>query len=86
MSEDAYDKNDQRKRDMELIDGYIEKLGEHFDTVQIFVTRHMPAEVDGTVTVNRGSGNWCARFGQISEWVIYEEARIKACAYRPKED
>lgn len=86
MSDDPYDKDDRRKRDVELIDGYIDQLGEHFDTVQIFVTRHMPAELDGTITVNRGAGNWCARYGQVREWLIYEEEKIRAVAHRPTDD
>jgi len=73
---DAYDKNDQRKKDVELVDAFVEKLGEHFDCVQIFCSRHMPAELDGTITINRGAGNWCARFGQVREWVVYQDARI----------
>lgn len=74
-----------RENDMALVQQHVDALGEHFDTVQIFCTRHMPAELDGTVCVNRGSGNWQARFGQVSEWVIYEHERIRECA-RTKRD
>jgi hypothetical protein len=74
-----------RESDLALLQKHVEALGEHFDTVQIFCTRHMPAELDGTVAVNRASGNWHARFGQINEWVIYEKERIRECA-RTKRD
>ena len=43
-------------------------LSEHFDTVQIFVTRHISNE-KGTVQCNAGSGNFFARFGQVQFWL-----------------
>lgn len=65
--------------DMDLVRKHVTSLGEHFDSVQIFVTRHEPAEKDGTVTINFGSGNWFARYGQVRNWVNVEEeaSRIK---------
>jgi hypothetical protein len=74
-----------RDEDLQRVQRHVDQLGEHFDTVQIFCTRHMPAELDGTVCVNRGAGNWQARFGQVNEWVIYETERIRECA-RTKSD
>ncbi len=47
-------------------------LGEYFDTVHIFVTRHESCR-DGTVNIQWGQGNWFARKGQISEWLLREE-------------
>lgn len=52
-------------------------LGEHFDAVQIFVSKH---EKERTFTAHRGTGNWLLRFGQVQEWTIYEEERIRMCA------
>lgn len=43
-------------------------------------SRHMPAELDGTATTNRGAGHWHARYGQIREWLVYEDQRIKEAA------
>lgn len=51
----------------------VHDLGEHFDSVQIFVTIHQPAEVGGTMHAAAGVGNWYARFGQIREWLIRTE-------------
>lgn len=45
-------------------------LMEHFDSVQIFCTRH---EGDGTVRISEGAGNYYARFGQVEEWMIREK-------------
>ena len=50
-------------------------LGEFFDNVQIFAARQ---EVEGTVNVNWGSGNWFARYGQVRQWVVKEDQRAKA--------
>lgn len=64
-------------RDTELVQRAAEQLGEHFDTVQIFVSRHMPAEADGTFTTQWGVGNWFARAGQIAEWVNANEEHTR---------
>lgn len=53
------------------------QLGEYFDSVQIFVTRHESGERDGTINVNAGIGNWFTRFGQIKEWVIKQEQNAR---------
>jgi hypothetical protein len=65
--------------DVEIVKKACLSLGEHFDSVHIFATRHEPATLDGTVTVAYGSGNWFARYGQIQEWMIKqdEQARLK---------
>lgn len=62
----------------------VHDLGEHFDSVQIFVTTHQPAEVGGTLHAAAGVGNWYARFGQIREWMIRTEESTK-CAVRNEE-
>lgn len=48
-------------------------LMEHFDTVQIFVTRHEQAALDGTVNVAYGAGNWFARRGQVGHWCMKQD-------------
>lgn len=54
----------------------LDLLGEHFDTVQIFCTRHEGGECDGTVAINKGVGNWFARRGQVREWMLGEDKAI----------
>jgi hypothetical protein len=56
-------------------------LGEHFDTIQIFVTTHQPAELGGTMHGSLGVGNWYARYGQIREWLIRTDEDAK-CSVR----
>jgi len=53
--------------DIERLKEFVAKIGEHFDTVQIFAARQ---EDDGTVNVNWGSGNWSARYGQVRQWAF----------------
>jgi hypothetical protein len=55
----------------------IHDLGEHFESVQIFVPTHQPAEVGRTVHASAGVGNWYARYGQIREWIIRTEEETK---------
>jgi hypothetical protein len=58
-----------------IVRSHVARLAEHFDTCQVFVTRHASDEA-GTHTFQLGGGNWCARFGQVREWVVKEEARF----------
>lgn len=70
--------------DVQRVMQHVEALGEHFEMVHIFCSRHSPTDKPPTMAVNRGSGNWFARYGQIKEWVLYEDERIKLCA-RPRD-
>ncbi len=72
--------SNQSEADMTLVRRHVQQLGEHFDTVHVFCVRHMPAELDGTVSVNIGEGNWHSRVNQIREFVIYEDERIRCAA------
>lgn len=67
--------DEQREADLEILKRHCQGLGEHFETVQIFVSRHMPAELDGTRSMNYGSGNWFARYGQVSLWMTQSKER-----------
>lgn len=49
-------------------------LGEHFDAVEILVSRH---DADGTRTVAKGCGNWHARLGVVREWLVNTEEQIR---------
>lgn len=59
-----------RERNVAILRKACEQLGETFDTVQIFVTRHEAGEHDGTINIHYGSGNWFARYGQVKNWMI----------------
>lgn len=67
-------------QDLEKVQAALDVLGEHFDSVQIFCTRHEMGTDNGTVSLSRGIGNWFARRGQIIHWLTKcdEENRIEA--------
>lgn len=62
--------------DMDRLQKVVDGLMEHFDTVQVFVTRH-EHEREGTVNANLGEGNWFARYGQVCEWATKQNERTR---------
>lgn len=72
MSEEKRQEQEDRKR----IDDAVKTLSEHFDTVQIFVTRH-EGVLGGTVASTIYEGNFYARYGQIREWLLKTEEDMK---------
>lgn len=63
--------------DMRMLERHVELLSEHFCTVQIFVTRHEMGTDGGTVGASKGSGNWYARCGQVTEWLMQKDECIR---------
>jgi hypothetical protein len=60
---------EEREREVKVLNRAINDLSEYFDTVQVFVTRHEPAEGNGTIEYNGGLGNFYARLGHTEMWV-----------------
>lgn len=71
--------------DSERVEKAVEHLGEFFDTVQIFVSRH---GCDGTTGIAIGRGNYYARVRQAQEWSEKETegARIDVRKFRDNAD
>lgn len=71
--------DDQKDPEVEMVKNKVLELAEHFDSVQIFATR-FDADTKDTATIQIGTGNFTARFGQITEWCerILEQNRCKA--------
>jgi len=63
-----------KSHDEQLLSKALNLLCEHYDSVQIFVTRHEPVTEKGTVEFDCGIGNYYARLGQISMWTKRQEA------------
>lgn len=59
--------------DVALVRKHAQELGEHFDSCQIFCTRHEEGEHQGTVNIHIGVGNWFTRYGQVAEWFVKQE-------------
>ena len=64
MSEDE-------KRQIELVQRATAQLMEHFDSVQIFVTKNCGK--GSTLSMKYGDGNWFSRYGQVRLWLMSEE-------------
>lgn len=60
--------------DLKIIQRHVDALREHFDTVQIFTTRHTGAE---TFQMVSGDGNWLARRGQIRDWTLRQDESVR---------
>lgn len=52
----------------------VARLSEHCDAVTIFISRRREFGRDGTLRAVFGAGNWYARYGQVKQWIIAEEA------------
>lgn len=54
-------------------------LREHFDSVQVFVTRHN-GHTEITESYQHGSGSWYERVGNVRMWTLRmeEDARLRA--------
>ncbi len=74
--EEAKDNN---QKDMSRIEKALDTLREHFDTVQIFTTKHGCTNGDGigTISFRKGFGNYYARYGQVQQWLIKENKSVE---------
>ena len=59
------------------IENIARKLGEEWDTVQIFVTRHEPGTMDGTISIDFGCGCMYSRLGFVKDWIIKQDERTR---------
>jgi len=55
----------------------LSELGEHYDSAQIFATRHEAGTLGGTVRAALGCGNWYARYGQVQEWIVRQDEQTR---------
>lgn len=58
-----------------LLQSAVDKLGEHFDAVQILVSYNKEGDTAGGF---RGTGNWYARIGLAREFLLQDEQRALA--------
>lgn len=75
MNDDyEYTESNFTQEEVALVDKAVNLLSEHFDTVQIFITK---TESNSTYAGAKGSGNFYARRGQIRDWMIKEDEIVK---------
>ncbi len=60
------------KENIAHLDTAIDHLKQHFDVVQIFVSKHN-SDTELTCHTEQGCGNWWARIGQAEHWVNYKK-------------
>lgn len=65
---------DEMDRDIDMVKRHVAQLSEHFEAVQVFVTR---SSEEGTVNCHLGAGNWFARYGQVKLWTAKEEREFQ---------
>jgi hypothetical protein len=67
---------DEKDSDMlvALIQAQADRLGEHFDSVQIIATKIYSGN-DDYVRFNAGNGNYYARLGSTDEWVRVQKQK-----------
>lgn len=63
------------KEAVALLDFHVSALMEHYDSVQIMVTR---SDHTGTEDFMRGGGNWYARQGMAHDFITRDKARTEA--------
>lgn len=57
----------------EMVRKHVQDLGEHFESVRVFVTRANPDKMCDTQAIDNGTGNFYAAYGQIVEWVAIQD-------------
>lgn len=61
------------EKEYALIKKACRELGEHFDSVQIFASRHEQGVEKGTLDASWGVGSFFSRYGQIKFWLLKQE-------------
>lgn len=66
--------DEERDKKLKFIENQSKFIRSHgFDAVMVFASMFEP---DGNTSYwALGDGNWCARFGQVKEWVVREEGK-----------
>lgn len=64
----------------ERLDKIAKDLGEHCDSVRIFVT--LPTEQGISVALDSGAGNLYAQLGQVREWLCIQDQYQRNWAIR----
>jgi len=65
-----------------LVARHVTELGEHFDSVLVLVTCPHPDNAQTTQSYERGSGNFYAQLGQVTEWLAMQQEYQRAEARR----
>lgn len=61
--------HDEKNELKKIVDDAASKLGEHFQSVRIFVTRNSEDGEPNTIAIDSGGGNFYAQIGQVRAWL-----------------
>ena len=62
----------QRDKKLDLLKNQVKFLSDNFDSVIVFASK-FDKENEETSYWVEGCGNWCARYGQVREWLVKQE-------------
>ena len=70
--------NKSQERSHKQIMKCVKELSEGYDTVQIFLTRHVDINknIEDTESLHFGVGNKFAIYGQVRNWLLTEEKKM----------
>jgi hypothetical protein len=68
---------EQMERVKALVKKAVQELGEHVDTVRIFVTVASDDDSHAHCSYTQGGGNFYAQRGQVQEWLIREDEQCR---------
>lgn len=60
-----------------LLQNAIEMLLEHFENVHVFANRYDANDDGNTLSIDRGQGNYHARYGLVKHWLISQEEHVR---------
>lgn len=66
-----------------LADDLVAKLGEHCDSVRVFLT--IPTEGGETTSYSVGNGNIYAQIGLVKEWCVRQDEYVRSNARKEDE-
>jgi len=55
----------------------IKDLEDHVDSIRVFVTKTSDSNADTTSCYTLGKGNFYTQYGQIKEWITFNENKFR---------
>lgn len=65
-----------------ILKKHVMALGEHFETVQVFVSNYETGGEGNTVAYRDGTGNFHARMNQCRQWIVRNDEATRLHAQR----
>lgn len=75
-----------RDESIALVNKHASLLGEHFDSVRVFVTWPSEESCQRTLAYDTGRGNFYASYGLVREWICIQDEYQRTWARRKDEE